>query len=112
MVKHTTFGHAAPTARALSKQVMDVMDSYKRVKGRSHTVEKRKAGHPQKPQATSQPCHGLLPRTEYICTSVSDGGFLQGLTVSARVYSWTFPQRGLLVRTLGAALCNHAHTIV
>lgn len=26
MVKHTTFGHAAPTARALSKQVMDVMD--------------------------------------------------------------------------------------
>ena len=29
--------------------------SYKRVKGRSHTVEKRKAIHPQKPHATSQP---------------------------------------------------------
>ena len=29
--------------------------SYKRVKGRSHTVEKRKASHPQKPHATSQP---------------------------------------------------------
>ena len=28
---------------------------YKRVKGRSHTVEKRKAIHPQKPHATSQP---------------------------------------------------------
>ena len=27
--------------------------SYKRVKGRSHTVEKRKAIHPQKPHATS-----------------------------------------------------------
>ena len=31
--------------------------SYKRVKGRSHTVEKRKAIHPQKPHATSQPSH-------------------------------------------------------
>ena len=31
------------------------MSSYKRVKGRSHTVEKRKASHPQKPHATSQP---------------------------------------------------------
>ena len=29
--------------------------SYKRVKGRSHTVEKRKAMHPQKPHAPSQP---------------------------------------------------------
>ena len=29
--------------------------SYKRVKGRSHTVEKRKAIHPRKPHATSQP---------------------------------------------------------
>ena len=29
--------------------------SYKRVKGRSHTVEKRKAIHPQNPHATSQP---------------------------------------------------------
>ena len=28
--------------------------SYKRVKGRSHTVEKRKASHPQKPHATSR----------------------------------------------------------
>ena len=28
---------------------------YKRVKGRSHTVEKRKASQPQKPHATSQP---------------------------------------------------------
>ena len=27
--------------------------SYKRVKGRSHTVEKRKASHPQKPHATN-----------------------------------------------------------
>ena len=31
------------------------MGSYKRVKGRSHTVEKRKAIHPQRPHATSQP---------------------------------------------------------
>ena len=31
------------------------IDSYKRAKGRSHTVEKRKAIHPQKPHATSQP---------------------------------------------------------
>ena len=29
--------------------------SYKRVKGRSHTVERRKAIHPQKPHAISQP---------------------------------------------------------
>ena len=29
--------------------------SYKRVKGKRHTVEKRKAIHPQKPHATSQP---------------------------------------------------------
>ena len=32
-----------------------VHSSYKRVKGRSHTVEKRKASQPQKPHATSQP---------------------------------------------------------
>ena len=34
--------------------------SYKRVKGRSHTVEKRKASHPQKPHATSQPWRGSV----------------------------------------------------
>ena len=34
---------------------VDCRDSYKRVKGRSHTVEKRKASQPQKPHATSQP---------------------------------------------------------
>ena len=31
------------------------MGSYKRVKGRSHTVEKRIRMHPHKPNATSQP---------------------------------------------------------
>ena len=36
-------------------QALPVDYSYKRVKGRSHTVEKRKASHPQKPHATSQP---------------------------------------------------------
>ena len=41
-----THGYQAPA---------DTDTSYKRVKGRSHTVEKRKASHPQKPHATSQP---------------------------------------------------------
>ena len=36
--------------------------SYKRVKGRSQTVEKRKASQPQKPHATSQPWSCLSVR--------------------------------------------------
>ena len=32
-----------------------ILWSYKRVKGRSHTVEKRKSIHPHKPHSTSQP---------------------------------------------------------
>ena len=39
--------------------------SYKRVKGRSHTVEKRKASHPQKPHA----CASLQVR-EHVDTTV------------------------------------------
>ena len=39
----------------ISQKVSCNCGSYKRVKGRSHTVEKRKASHPQKPHATSQP---------------------------------------------------------
>ena len=38
-----------------SRESLRSMYSYKRLKGRSHTVEKRKASHPQKPHATSQP---------------------------------------------------------
>ena len=43
-----------------------VGSSYKRVKGRSHTVEKRLNMHPHKPHATSQPSrlsHTYRPRT-------------------------------------------------
>ena len=38
-----------------SQADLHLSSRYKRVKGRSHTVEKRKAIHPQKPHATSQP---------------------------------------------------------
>ena len=42
-------------ARDYPRNACPVNCSYKRVTGRSHTVEKRKASHPQKPHATSQP---------------------------------------------------------
>ena len=41
--------------------------SNKRVKGRSHTVEKRNAIHPQKPHATSQPSRLPLVLSRNTC---------------------------------------------
>ena len=46
--------------------ILIIMGSYKRVKGRSHTVEKRLNMHPHKPHAASQPSrlsHTDRPRT-------------------------------------------------
>ena len=42
--------HCGPSQRSAGPAC-----SYKRVKGRSHTAEKRKAIHPPRPHATSQP---------------------------------------------------------
>ena len=45
-----------PGRPELSRSCMDIVNSsYKRVKGRSHTAEKRISMHPHKPHATSQP---------------------------------------------------------
>ena len=51
----TTLGHARSSRLFCVSHWSTSKVSYKRVKGRSHTVEKRKASHPQKPHATSQP---------------------------------------------------------
>ena len=47
--------HVESFLHSVASSFHSFVSSYKRVKGRSHTVEKRKASHPQKLHATSQP---------------------------------------------------------
>ena len=54
-IQDEVFSIESPWAQAFALKIQFEAGSYKRVKGRSHTVEKRKTIHPQKPHVTSQP---------------------------------------------------------
>ena len=50
----------APAAHSvLMRTFTSILRSYKRLKGRSYTLEKQISTHPHKPHATSQPSHRL-----------------------------------------------------
>ena len=65
---HMAIGHGTPV-RTHMPIGAPLHSSSKRVKGRSRTVEKRKAIHPQKPHATSQPSR--IPHTPRLSTDAA-----------------------------------------
>ena len=77
---HTT-AMAPPVHRAPQLSALELawQCSYKRVKGRGHTAEKRISMHPHKPHATSQP----LRPSQWLCSASAD-------VMMGRVYGAVF----------------------
>ena len=107
---------AARTAATI-KTANNTSNSYKRVKGRSHTVETRKAIHPQKPHATSQSSRiQLFPRQPASNTAIgspSQRRHTTELTITAtrRLYVPHSPQSMTTRPQQHSRQAAHAHVI-